>query len=44
MLVHRDGSVTVTVHRTAVTLLLHRIGPLVPWTERAATTTTHPPR
>ncbi len=39
----RDGSVTVTVHRTAITLILHRLGPLADWADRGATITAHPP-
>lgn len=42
VLVRPDGSVTVTVDRTATTLLLQRLGPLADWTERSATATAAP--
>lgn len=39
-----DGATTVTVHRTAPTLILFRLGPLADWAEREATTTAKPLR
>ncbi len=39
-----DGSATVTVHRTAPTLILFRLGPLADWGERKATITAKPVR
>jgi hypothetical protein len=40
--VSSDGTTTVTVHRTAPTLILSRLGPLADWAERDATTTAKP--
>lgn len=40
--INADLSVTVTLHRTAPTLLLERIGPARDWAERSATATATP--
>jgi len=42
VLVSSDGTTTVTVHRTAPTLILFRLGPIADWAERDATTTAKP--
>lgn len=39
-----DGSVTVTVHRTAATLVLQHFGPVRDWAERSASATAAPIR
>lgn len=42
VLVSQDGSATVTVQRTAATLVLFRLGPLADWADRSATITAAP--
>lgn len=42
MLVAPGQVVTLTLHRTAPTLVLHRIGPVRHWAERSATATAAP--
>jgi hypothetical protein len=44
VLVGSDGSATVTVHRTATTVVLFRLGPLADWADRTATHTAVPLR